>query len=864
MMNRYVISGLGLSVLLQVVGTTAGPLYDVKVSLDGSADFKSIQAAIDHAPNNHQPYVIYIRQGIYREKLEVHRPHIYLIGDGQDKTIITAATANGTINSATGKKFGTTGSRTVNIDAPDFSARSLTIENSFDFPANQAKNDGDPTKIHNTQAVALLISRKADRTQLKDVNLTSYQDTFYTKAERTFIDQSRISGTVDFIFGHGTALFENSNIVARYRSDVKAGEPLGYLTAPSTNINRPFGLVFKHCQLNKEAHVPAHSYALGRPWHPTTTFTDGRYADPNAIGHSAFIDCKMDDHIYGWDKMSGKDIHKNKIWFYPKDSRFREYHNTGRGARSTHSRSQLNDQQAAAYTTDNILSGWMPDISLAPESKLQGDVLLTNMVFPATITVLDSTGRSVSTQTDQQGHYQLSIAAMTPPLLVSADDHSGVSCLKNNKRRSLCTSALVVETKNNGTTTGNLNPFSDLIVSNLAEHEGFAGPQILVSATRVPALSHQVWLQANQHFIHAFRTVVEQSGLDPDHNWDPVSYSAAYRPVMQQLVMQVIHNRGYNTTTGLSAKTRLTDLAFRPIIDLAPVSDYQLSVNQLAHTQQAISQAKRRLFIVGDSTAANYPKDVYPRMGWGQAFAGMISGHHHMEVINAAQSGRSSRDFINERWLNQIEPLVKPGDYLLIQFSHNDEKCNGAKAQRGPIDVENLCTYPNNHLGQPQYPADHKEYSFQHSLEAYLDFAQIHQLHPIMLTALPRAKTLQKKPGVPISPLQHRTKQNKQHGYLFTGNYTQTVKDTAKTHHVPLLDLQTRVIQMANNTTGNQWKSLWLAVDPHRYPYYQGRTGTLQKPDTTHLQQKGADAVAKLVIHEIKDNPALTELARLI
>ncbi|MDT9694187.1 hypothetical protein Q5762_38830, partial [Streptomyces sp. P9(2023)] len=83
-----------------------------------------------------------------------------------------------------------------------------------------------------------------------------------------------------------------------------------------------FGLVFKDCRLKKETDVPAKSYALGRPWHPTTTFADGRYADPNAVGHAVFINCEMDDHIYGWDKMSGKDIDQQTIWFYPEDSRF--------------------------------------------------------------------------------------------------------------------------------------------------------------------------------------------------------------------------------------------------------------------------------------------------------------------------------------------------------------------------------------------------------------------------------------------------------------------------------------------------------------------------------------------------------------
>ncbi|MFW7344177.1 hypothetical protein V0R37_21875, partial [Pollutimonas sp. H1-120] len=49
-----------------------------------------------------------------------------------------------------------------------------------------------------------------------------------------------------------------------------------------------------------------------------------------------------------------------------------------------------------------------------------------------------------------------------------------------------------------------------------------------------------------------------------------------------------------------------------------------------------------------------------------------------------------------------LEPMVRKGDYLLIQFGHNDAKCNGADISRGAIDVANLCTYPNDQQGQLQ------------------------------------------------------------------------------------------------------------------------------------------------------------------
>ncbi|WP_165312312.1 pectinesterase family protein [Vibrio ziniensis] len=861
-MNKSLANGLGIAAILYLSSASATALYDVTVSQDGSASYTSIQQAIDSAPDGEQPFVIYIKNGVYQEKLHITRPNIYLIGEDRDKTIITATTAN-SMKDENGKNFGTFGSRTVSIDALDFKARSLTIENGFDYPANQAKAKDDPTRQKGTQAVALLVSHNGDRAQFKDVNLVSYQDTLYLRAGRSYFDDSQISGTVDFIFGHGTALIENSDIVARYRDDVKEGEPLGYITAPATDIASPFGLVFKNCNLTKETNVPAGSYGLGRPWHPTTQFSDGRYADPNAIGHTAFINCQMDDHIYGWDKMSGKDINGEKIWFQPQDSRFWEHANQGKGATQSAERPQLNGSDIAKYTTQSILSNWQPDISLGEQSQLTGQVTHRSMVFPAAVSIKDSLGKVATTETDANGHYQLSIATMTPPLLVTVDDRSGNTCINSDTKRSICATAIVPEANNNQITIANVNPFSDLVVSSLADAENIDGPQVLAAKTRVPALSHQAWLKANSNFNNAFKNVVKAHGLNPNQLWDPVSYQEKYQPVMNELASQVIHNLGHNTKTGQLSKTFLADLAFRPIINLDTIPNYVLSDNQLATAANTVLNAKTRLFIVSDSTASNYPLDVYPRMGWGQAFASKFN-NNDLTIVNAAQSGRSSRDFINGRWLSFVEPLVKPGDYLFIQFSHNDEKCDGAAKGRGPLDVGTLCTYPNSADGNPQFPQGQPEYSLQHSLERYLSFAKQHQLNPVMLTSLPRARTANNKAGTPVTSKQHVTAQNSNNGFRFFGDYTATVRQTAEANNVPLLDMQTRVIDMANESSRGEWQNIWLAVDPKQYPYYQGKTGSIDKPDVTHFQKQGAEAIADLVLKEIKAQKSLSKLSQVI
>ncbi|MBF9003228.1 pectinesterase family protein [Vibrio nitrifigilis] len=846
------------SALFYFSSANALPLYNVSVAADGSADYSSIQAALDNAPNDQSDYVVYIHDGVYHEKLNITRPNTYLIGQNRDKTIITATTANGMLQ-PNGKKFGTFGSRTVAIDADGVKIRSLTIANGFDFNANQAKSDQDQSKVKNTQAVALLVSNHADKAELKDVNLVGYQDTLYLRAGRSFIDQSQISGNIDFIFGLGTALIKDSNIVARNRNDVAAGEPYGYITAPATNINDPFGIVFKHCRLTKESGVPANSYGLGRPWHPTTTFKDGRYADPNAVGNTTFINCDMDDHIYGWDKMSGHDKNNHTIWFYPQQSRFWEFGNRGPGAKVATARPQLTTRQAKAYSDEQVLSGWQPDISLARHSLLQGEVLHRSMVFPAQVTVKDSLGKTITTTTDQKGHYRVSVKGMTAPLLVNVDDHSGESCLTSVKRRSMCVAALVVKAKNGGTTTGNVNPFSDLIVSVMAHQAGLLGPQELVAAKTIPAMAKNTWVTANQHFDHAFANILGHYGLDAKEEWDPVSYSSLYHPLMADLASQVLHNRGYDTKTGLAKGTTLTDLAFKPIISLDSNPIYYLSYNQLSDTQQAVKSKDTRVFIVGDSTASYYEPDAFPRTGWGQAFHALVGDNGKVMVVNAARSGRSSKDYINGRWLSLLEPLVKPGDYLFIQFSHNDEKCDGSKPGRGPLDVANLCTYPNNARGEPQFPVGHPEMSLQHELEQYIAFARQHKMHPVFLTSLPRAKMANGHNGLPLNPIQHVTKQNTRHGYAFVGSYTDTVKQTAQRYDVPLIDIQKQMIAIANKE-GN-WKSMWLAVNTDKYPYYVGRTGRFDKPDTTHFQLRGATMAAEQVLKDIKQQPELKALA---
>lgn len=358
------VTGLLLTVLL-LVGLSScasrSPKYDALVNSDpAQAGFHSLQAAIDSAPENSlKPYRIYIAEGVYREKLRLQKSNIQLIGAGRDKTRLVYDDFAGKAAEPE-KTLTTPGSATLTITGSDIRIEKLNIENTFDFLANDALASDDPKKITGSQAVALFIDGTADRVLVRDVIMLGNQDTLFTNAGRSWFDKVVVAGNVDFIFGKGNALFTDSDIKTLPRA--KPGNPLGYITAPSTQIASEFGLTFINCRLTRDASVADNSVPLGRPWHPTTQFNDGRYADPNAIGKAVFINNWMDAHITrdGWYSMSGSTKEGGRKAFLPEESRFFEYASKGPGALVTEKRRQLTAEQAKGYSIRAILGDWQP------------------------------------------------------------------------------------------------------------------------------------------------------------------------------------------------------------------------------------------------------------------------------------------------------------------------------------------------------------------------------------------------------------------------------------------------------------------------------------------------------------------------
>lgn len=294
------------------------------VSKDGKGNFTTIQQAIDAVEEGTSARIkIIVKPGTYREKITVSatKNPIILIGENPDNTILVYGD-HASKQNAEGKNIGTTGSSSIFIFSNDFSAKNITFQ-----------NDAGPVG----QAVAVLTT--GDRIAFENCKFLGFQDTLYTKGAQDALDKTKISrnyfkncyieGTTDYIFGAGTAVFENCTIYSKKNAS--------YVTAASTIEGNEFGYVFINCNVTGSA--DANSVYLGRPWRP--------------FAKTVYINCAIDSTIKkeGWHNWSKPDAEKTTF--------YAEYNSKEDGADVSKRVSwshQLTKEQSKKYTAKNILS----------------------------------------------------------------------------------------------------------------------------------------------------------------------------------------------------------------------------------------------------------------------------------------------------------------------------------------------------------------------------------------------------------------------------------------------------------------------------------------------------------------------------
>jgi pectinesterase len=346
--------------------------YSVTSTCNGAPHcYATIQAALD-AAESAQPdewLLVDIGPGNYHEKVTLRRSRTRLRGSGADRTFLRFDAVAETAGHYHRDRWGTAGSATLTIDADQVTIEGITVENTFDFLANDALADNDSRKILNSQALAVLVDKHSDRVLIQESTLLGYQDTLFADGKRALVRRSTIAGNVDFIFGGGQVLIVDSTIRTRPRAaSFKTSEVQSIVAAPSTPLTQANGIVVYRSRLTREKGVPDGSVALARPWHPTRNFPDGRYADPDAVGQASFIDCYMDAHIHPdhWTSMLGtaRDGTKTHV-FLPQDARFFESGSHGPGAR----REDIGMHWGASASIDEITRMLLADWPEARDSR---------------------------------------------------------------------------------------------------------------------------------------------------------------------------------------------------------------------------------------------------------------------------------------------------------------------------------------------------------------------------------------------------------------------------------------------------------------------------------------------------------------
>ncbi|MDQ7988103.1 MAG: GDSL-type esterase/lipase family protein [Candidatus Dactylopiibacterium sp.] len=503
---------------------------------------------------------------------------------------------------------------------------------------------------------------------------------------------------------------------------------------------------------------------------------------------------------------------------------------------------------SACSTTGPALSG----------TVLRGVVSTGTPMAGATVSVFDARGEKRGAVTDAHGVYALKVDGMQAPLMMLAVEAGNANCSDSAKPWAKCFGALLPELRTDAVNVGNINALSDRAVSSVASALKFKGPQALLDKGSTAGIAPELIRDKTAGGRAAVLQALKDAGVADAERFDPVSTPMAADGRGVDAVLGVlVHSRGYDNDTGVPGGTAILDADYRYVGNEEPLD--------FASARAALAKAKdatwTRALIVGDSTASTYEKFRLPRMGWGQVFEDLFKPEARVKVLNNAKSGRSSRNFYNQGYFAQMEQYLRPGDYVIIHHGHNDQNCDAKKPKRGAADVANLCTYPNDAQGRKQFPAGQPQMSFQNSLEVYVQAARAKGAIPIIMTPTTRVWNADRKPGLPVVPNHFTQTGQGSGGYAFVGDYSQTVRDTARAQRVPLIDIEARTIAFANAHAAD-WQSYWLAVDPAKFPYYAKQdSGTLARPDTTHFQEAGARAVAAMVADGIRETPELRALA---
>ena len=213
---------------------------------------------------------------------------------------------------------------------------------------------------------------------------------------------------------------------------------------------------------------------------------------------------------------------------------------------------------------------------------------------------------------------------------------------------------------------------------------------------------------------------------------------------------------------------------------------------------------KTTLYCIGDSTMANKKDpEKNPERGWAQVLQPFFTDN--IVVVNKAVNG-STKSFINENRWDSIYKKLKKGDYVFIEFGHNDEK------------IEDPSRYTNPHT------------AYRYNLIRFVNESREKGAIPILLTSIARRNFNEKGVLIPTH-----------------GDYPLETRLVAQEYKVPFIDLEYYTEQLEQSYGPDKSKELHLHFKAGENPYYDK-----DKADDTHLSLKGATEIAQIVINQLK------------
>jgi lysophospholipase L1-like esterase len=214
---------------------------------------------------------------------------------------------------------------------------------------------------------------------------------------------------------------------------------------------------------------------------------------------------------------------------------------------------------------------------------------------------------------------------------------------------------------------------------------------------------------------------------------------------------------------------------------------------------------KIRIWLIGDSTVCPYPPSRFPMQGWGMPFAYFFDST--VETKNKALGGRSTRTFIAENRWQPIADSLQEGDYVFMQFGHNDE------------------------ARQPQYadryttPEDYKK-----NLTRFISETRSKKAIPVLITPVTRMKFDSTGKALPTHE-----------------EYSGLMKEVAKQTNTTLIDLDKESLDLLQRLGPKTSKYLYNQLEPGEHPNYPDGI-----KDNTHFSEFGAREIAVIVLNDIK------------